>query len=240
MPETVFKLFPALKNAEGECSMLLYPNLEQGEQIGRRWVKEKTVPNHLINKKADRKLDHVADIYCTIINDRLTGRKSNLLNKKLFFEGFHYINHLDLSYVYENRLWAFSYNLNCKTAIEVPEDYKSKPCRFIVKNKGKMSIDDAAWHDNGSQCSQQEIKHYLEMLNNRLIIDRIVSLDMTNVEVIYDPLSLNWKINCRTLIGSATWVLIPPVMSLITPTLQESAKMLEFLDLVADAVINKK
>lgn len=219
--------------------MLLYPSIEQNERIGKRWVKEKTIPNHILNKKADRKLNYVADIYSAVINERMSGRKTDLLKKRLFFEGFHYIDYLDLSYVYENRLWAFSYNLICKTSIDTSDmPSESKPCRFKVKNKGKMGIDDAQWYDCGSQCSKEKIDYYLKVLNNKLIIDRIVSLDMTNVEVTYNPDSFNWTISCRTLIGSTTWILIPPVMSLIKPNPDESAKMLEFFELVADAVVN--
>ena len=78
----------------------------------------------------------------------------------------------------------------------------------------------------------------MEMLNNKLIIDRIVALDMTNVQLTYDPGTTEWSVSFRTLIGSTTWILIPPVTSLIKPKPEECAKVLEFLELVADAVTN--
>lgn len=220
--------------------MLLFPSLAQEEKIGNRWVKEKEAPSHILNRRADKKLDYVADLYSNIINDRMTGRKSELFQKKLLFEGFRYISHLNLSYTYENRLWAFSYNLNYKTTFDAPDSQKRLgKCSFMVKNSGKTGIEDARWYDDGSRCSRKETDRFLEMLNNRLIIDRIVGLDMTNVRLIFNPDTMQWSVGCRTLIGSTTWILIPPVMSLIKPRPEECARLLEFMELTADAVINE-
>ena len=217
--------------------MLLYPSLKQEEKIGNRWVKEKDVPRHILNRKADKKLDYVMDLYCHILNEKLTARKSELLKKRLSVEGFRYIHHLNLNYFYENRLWAFSYNLNYKTTFDRSERRDGlQYCSFKVKTTGRMGIDNACWYDNGSKCSREELDYFLITLNNRLIIDRIVRLDMTNIQLDYNPGTCEWTIRCRTLIGSTTWILIPPVMSLIKPKPEECARMLEFLELVADAV----
>lgn len=219
--------------------MILYPSIKREEKIGGRWVKEKEVPRHILNRRADKKLDYVLGLYCNVIGDRLTAKRSELLKKKLYLEGFHYISYLNMSYSYENRLWAFAYNLDYKTTFDASDKQAgSGQCNFIVKAAGRMGIEDARWHDNGSKCSDQEIEHYLKMLNNKLIIDRIVSLDMTNIQLTYNPGTSEWSVSFRTLIGSTTWVLIPPVMSLIKPRPEECAKVLEFLELVADAVTN--
>jgi hypothetical protein len=109
--------------------------------------------------------------------------------------------------------------------------------QFYRESRRQNGIEDARWYDKGSKCGDQKIDYYLKMLNNKLIIDRIVSLDMTNIQLTYNPV-------CRS-VGklqnadrSTTWVLIPPVMSLIKPKPEECAKVLEFLELVADAVTN--
>ena len=85
------------------------------------------------------------DLYCNVIGDRLTGRKSELLKKRLYFEGFRYISYLKLSYSYENRFWAFSYNLNYKTTFDASDQQtgSGRKYRFVVKAAGKMGIDDA-------------------------------------------------------------------------------------------------
>lgn len=221
--------------------MGLLPGKRDDERIGNQWVKEKQIPRHILNRRADRKLDYVADLYWMAIGERLTKRTSELHNKTLYCEGFRYIKHLNLSYTYENRFWAFSYNLGHKTTIDVAADSsETNYCRFIVKNIGKMGITDAVWLDGGSQCSEESMEEYLKLLNNKLIIDRIVSLDMTHVEVVYQPAKKSWTISNRTLIGSTTWILIPPVMHLIKLKPEECVKMLEFFELVADAVVNRK
>ena len=222
--------------------MGLLPSAKEEERVGNRWVKEKEVSSHLLNRKADRKLGFVAKLYSMAIGDKMVMTKSSILNRDLYVEGFHFIKYLNLNYTYENRFWAISYNLNHKTTIDSLEvNQKKDYCRFVAKNIGKMGITDALWVDSGSQCSEEERKIYLNELNNRLIIDRIVNLDMTNVEVLYTPNMNCWTISCRTLIGSTTWILIPPVMNLIKPNPIECAKMIEFFELVANAVtkVNK-
>lgn len=200
---------------------------------------EKETPRHILNRKADKKLEYVADQFSIAMDEKFSGRKTKLLHKTLYCHGFHHLTNLDLAYTYENRFWAISYNLNVRTSIDVSEQKKENaPCRFLVKNKGKLGITDAEWLDNGSKCDAIRTKRYLSNLNHQLIIDRIVSLDLTKVEVVFDPNTEHWTIRCSTLIGSTTWVLIPPLMQLIKPTPTECVKMIEFLELVADAVIH--
>lgn len=232
-------MLSVIARSERRIYVILFPSMAKEEKIGNRWVKEKEIPHHILNQKADKKLDYVVELYSNVIDEKVISRKSELFKKSLQFKGFHHITYLNLSYSYENRLWAFSYNLNYKTTIDAPDDQIGlKHCNFKVKNFGRKGIENAGWYDNGSGCSRQETGRFLKMLNNRLIIDRIVGLDMTNIEVAYNPDILQWSISCKTLIGSTTWILIPPVMSLITPRPEECAKMLEFLELVADAVTN--
>lgn len=212
-------------------------SIKGDERIGNRWVKEKEVPKHILNRKADKRLGYVAELFEMAMGDKLTATKTDILKRILQCHGFRYLEFLKLSYSYENRLWAFSYNLDLSTAFDVsgnqsgPED-----CRFIAKNKGKLSITDAEWIDGGSKCSEEEIDFYLKELNNRLIIDRIVALDMVKVVVTYNARAQKWSLSCRTLIGSTTWVMIPPIMQLIKPKPVECVKALEFFELVGSAV----
>ena len=48
----------------------------------------------------------------------------------------------------------------------------------------------------------------------------------------------SWKISCESMIGSATWILVPPVVNLIKPSEGEYLRFVEFFELVADAVAN--
>lgn len=221
--------------------MTIFPSINKDERIGNRWVKEKEIPRHILNRKADKKLEYVASLFEAAMDDKFSRITSRLLDKTLYCHGFYYLKTLNLKYSYENRFWAFSYNLDYKTSIEVPQSInKMESYSFNVKNKGKMAISDAQWICKGDNCNKSQTDYYLSRLNNKLIIDRIVDLDMTKVEVTYDPAIGQWIIGCRTLIGSTTWVLIPPVMHLIKPRPVECVKLIEFLELVADAIISKE
>ena len=42
------------------------------------------------------------------------------------------------------------------------------------------------------------------------------------------------------MIGSSTWILIPPIIQLIKPTEEECTKFIELFELISDALINNK
>jgi len=201
---------------------------------------KKEVPQHILNRKADKKLDYITDLYTMAFDDRYISVDSKLLKRTIYFKKNYHLDYLDLKYNYENRLWSFSYNLDYETTIksdskpDIPIFYK-----FVVKNKGKMGAVKAQWIDSGSKCSEEKIKMFLDRLNHPLITDRIISMDMVNVVAVYDISMNRWVIRCRTLIGSTTWILIPPVMHLIKPKPVECVKVIEFFELVADALLDE-
>ena len=47
-----------------------------------------------------------------------------------------------------------------------------------------------------------------------------------------------WRISCESIIGSATWLLIPPVLSMIAPKKEECIMLLELFEMLGDAVAN--
>ena len=77
----------------------------------------------------------------------------------------------------------------------------------------------------------------LERLNHPLIRERIRSLELREIQVSHTQ-GGSWKISCESMIGSATWILVPPVVNLIKPSEGEDLRFVEFFELVADAVAN--
>lgn len=81
---------------------------------------------------------------------------------------------------------------------------------------------------------------YLKRLNNPLIIDRIHMLDINGVTITYKPEWRYFRISIESIIGSATWIMIPPVMQLITPKQDECVRYMELYELLGDALVNHK
>ena len=121
--------------------MGLFPGKNEVESIGNMWVKEKEVPRHILNRRADKKLDCVADLYKLVMDDKLISIRSQLLDKTLYCEGFFYIEYLNLKYTYENRLWAFSYNLEYKTSLNLEVIKVQKIfADSLLKTRGKWGL----------------------------------------------------------------------------------------------------
>ncbi len=203
--------------------------------------RNKQVPQHRLNQKADRKLDYLATIFSGAAEDQLSGNESRFLSKRLTFKGFYHLEHLDLEYTYENRFWSFNYNITYHTRIldeHFPFSEKwGKGIRLKVFTSGKMEISDAEWVLDWPKKSEDPIlKACLNRLNNPLIIDRIVSLDLSSVELIYLDSEKKWDLKCSTLIGSTTWIMIPPMMQLIKPTISECIRLYEFVEMTLGAV----
>jgi hypothetical protein len=178
-------------------------------------------------------------MYKSALGENISSSEDDFLNKKLILRGLRYLKELNLIYKIENRLFAISYDL----IYEAKYTMKEKPnenchCAFAVKLKGKISISDAEFIDIGSECSSEMVEGYLERLNNKLIIDRVIALDLTDIHVTFDENTATWSFLSRSLIGSTTWTLIPPIVQLITPRKDECIRMIELCELIFDAVIN--
>lgn len=64
-----------------------------------------------------------------------------------------------------------------------------------------------------------------------LITQRLDALDIMELELRHAEGQDSWTISCESLIGSATWVLLPPVFSMITPKNSECIQFLELFEL---------
>ncbi len=190
-----------------------------------------------LNKKIDKKLDTVAEIFEGAAVGCWQETKKSLFHKTLLLQNFRYLEHLNLKYNYENRFFSISYNLEMSTALPAKKGQAPQgDCVFQAQNAGKFRRKKPIWVCKAGE----DAGGCLERLNHSLILDRIDALDMTRVTARYQAAEGEWSIRCESMIGSATWILIPPVINLIKPTMEECVKVLEFFELTADAVANNQ
>lgn len=219
--------------------MSILPKSDHQERIGEQYVKNKEVTMHMLNKRAEKKLDYVVNAFTDVMGDRHTGTTHTNLSYNLQCEGFKHLTNLTLDYIgYENRLWAFAYNLKLKSILDVSQ-YKNpetEDCRFVVQSKGKIRVSSPRWVDSGSRCPEEKVDAYLKRLSHKLIMDRIAALDMMKIQVSFSAKSQQWTVKYQSIIGSTNWILIPPVLQLIKYKPEEIVRTLEFFELVLDAV----
>lgn len=176
--------------------------------------------------------------------ERWERTEAGVLQRKVVFSGFQYLDSLQLIYNWENRFTAVNYNLQMLSAIPTdPARFEeTHDCLFTLSctQRGLKGKRKYTWNCKQWGADEAKLIAYQERLNNPLITERLDALDIMEMELRHNDGQDYWRISCESLIGSATWILIPPVMSMITPKKEECIKFLELFELVADAIANNR
>lgn len=196
--------------------------------------------NSFVTRKAEQKMDALTEVFKVSAGDHFAGEKRDTLQRSLNFNGFWYLDNLKLLYNWENRFFSVNYNLQMVSHVGVNDKFKDiDSCRFDLQFSMKR-------HNDRFICTSwkgKEIKvrdEYLERLNNQLILDRIHMLDIHGVTITYEPKWRYFCISLESMIGSGTWILIPPIMQLIAPGRDECVKFMELYELLGDALVNNR
>ena len=193
--------------------------------------------NSSVSRRVDKSLGYVADRMASALGHHCASQESQLLCRWLLLRDLRYTPYLELKYHFENRLMAVSYNLELSTEIPVESRFREwGDCSFTVRRQQRGKERDIQWICLSGE-EGPELRRTLERLSHPLILDRIRSLELGEIQVSHTQ-GCGWRISCESLIGSATWILIPPVVNLIKPSEGECLRFVEFFELVADAAAN--
>ena len=200
--------------------------------------------NSFVTKRAETKLNALTDYFKLASGEHWVKAQSNVLRRKLFFSGFSYMDSLELVYNWENRFLSVNYNLQMISVLptNVQQFEETGNCFFELECtasalKGTKSF---SWNCNLWNESEEKLNAYIERLSNHFILERLNALDIMIMEIRHKKGQDHWSISCESIIGSATWMLIPPVFSAITPKLEECIKFLELYELLGDALVNNR
>ncbi|MBQ7265324.1 MAG: hypothetical protein IJS61_04420 [Firmicutes bacterium] len=197
--------------------------------------------NSFVTRKAEEKMDVLAGVFKSAARERFVGEQRDTLQRTLKFEGFLYFENLKLVYNWENRFFAVNYNLQMLSDINVNHRFADiGSCSFDMQYSMKRHSNDRFVCRKWQNEDTEGCERYLERLNNPLIIDRIHDLDIYRVAINYRPEWRYFRISMESIIGSGTWILIPPVMQLITPQKSECIRFMELYELLGDALVNNK
>lgn len=197
-----------------------------------------------VTRKAEAKLNALANFFRDAAGDRWQRTEGGILQRRLVFSGFRYLDSLRLIYNWENRFTAVNYNLQMVSAVSTENTCfeETHDCLLTLKctQRGMKGERKYTWDCTRWGADEAQLAAYRERLSHPLIIQRLDALDIFEMELRHNDGQDYWRISCESMIGSATWILIPPVMSMVTPKKEECIKILELFDLVADAVVNNR
>lgn len=200
--------------------------------------------NSFVTRRAELKMDALSDIFKAASGDRWKGLSRGKLIRTLNFKGFRYLDSVRLVYNWENRFMSVNYNLRILSHISIHDEkyVDVSDCKFVLNCKKNIGEKNRKYSWKVSEWSDEATlpDGYVERLMNPFILDRIDALDIMEMFVEHRSGSDYWTVSCESLIGSATWILIPPVMSMVTPKPAECTKILELYELIGDAVVNNR
>lgn len=205
----------ALKSSEREFQLLDI----DGRRIEATRIK--------MNKKADRKLEVVADMFCQVLPDNCEVLDGDMLYRKLRINGLAPLEDVLLVYDVENRFAAISYNLLIQSVVRANE---KRYYSFELKLDGMVMTRSMRFE---SACADRQPdkreRQILELLNEPIVIGKIQQLGLLGVGIRYQMDYGRWLISLRSMVGSATWILMPPVMQVIMPVRQEIYQFIELM-----------
>ncbi len=192
--------------------------------------------NSFVTRKVEGKLSVLADAFKKAGGKYCMEGERGTLSRSLSFEGFRYFRNLKLVYNWENRFLSVNYNLQMLSELPVNEKYvETGDCIFelVFKMKGSEWVC-KRWFDE----DPEKRNAYLKRLANPLIMERIKALDIVDLEITHRKNDGSFLVSLESMIGSATWIFIPPITNLITPSEAECVKYFELFELLGDALIN--
>ena len=197
-----------------------------------------------VTRKAENKLSALANFFREAAGERWVKTEAGILQRKLFLSGFRYLEYLQLVYNWENRFLSVNYNLQLVSAIPTtPSRFEeTHDCVLTLKCTQRGLKGERVYFWNAKQWGADDamLEKYRERLANPLITQRLDALDIFEMELRHNDDQDYWRISCESMIGSATWILIPPVTSMITPKPHECMRFLELFELIGDALANNK
>lgn len=209
-----------------------YRELELVDASGNRREEKR----HNMNRKADGKLLSVAQYIYDVIPECCELEKDAFLSKTLRLEKCAPLQQIMLLYDVENRFAAISYNLLLQTFLPAKED---RDYQFVLRYEGVVWIRDAVF---SSTCGKEgkRSRELLEGLNEPIILKKIQELNLLQVLLQYSLKEERWTISIKSMVGSATWILIPPVMHVVMPKRREAYGLLEVMRMLVSVVSNSK
>lgn len=195
---------------------------------------KKFLAQHRINQKADKKLRSIAECFQDTIPKMCKIRDDQFLHKIIMLNHCSPLEEIILDYDVENRFAAISYNLMIQSFLEKEE---AKDYQFKLQYQGLLKIQNAMFDcETDKDKYDKREKEVLEVLNDSLIIKKIMELNLLEILVRYSCKERKWKICIKSMIGSSTWILIPPVMHTIVPKSHEIYTLLEVMRMLQSAI----
>ena len=198
--------------------------------------KRKEVSRHNMNKKADVRLKKMAEYFQDTLLEYCEISEEQFLCKVMTMHNCEPLERILMIYDVENRFAAISYNLILQSFYTKEENWAYQ---FELQYGGMLHINDAAFFCTSGVKTEysKRAQEILNTLNEPIIIQKIMELNLLQVVLKYSMVEKYWIISVKSMVGSSTWILIPPVMQTIMPKRREVYALAEIMRMLQSAVL---
>lgn len=171
-----------------------------------------------IDRRADKRLAGIAQAFCEVLGGTVIA--DEWLSKTVRLEGRPLLREITVHYDVENRLAAVSYDMVFSTEFETGLD---ETMRFSFRKNRFVG---------GVASDSRECRTALSRLNSEEILDRMRELNLADAAIFHDAKTRRCTIQLKGLLGSSTWMLIPPLMETIRLNVEETRRISELMELM--------
>lgn len=183
-----------------------------------------------IDLRAEKRLQSVADQFKTALGTDITAARQTGLRLELALKNQDYIHELELEYDLQNRFFSRIYDLTIKC--NLPFDY-GEETRVTLKYRGFNSIKGAYFVDESGSAMGERI---VAKLNSPRVLKKFIEFQFLGLNLEYHALKKTWSIEAKSIVGSSTWMFLPPLIHTIKPKPEECRRIVALFELLAFVV----
>ncbi len=192
-----------------------------------------------LDRRAESRLSMISKIYESGLTGQVEKRSHNKLNAVLSFKDNKYLKEIDLYYTMQNRFFNRNYDLHLEATFPGPTKYEGEDIsdtEIELNYIGTLHVKEVVFELKKGDSFGENV---LKLLNHNEIRSAFLTLDLPSFKLHYDKYSKdenNWSIKATSLIGSTTWLFMPPIYHTIKPKPEECKLLIDLFTLTARAV----
>jgi len=180
-----------------------------------------------LNSRANYRLQMLGKLFNDVLDEKIQKMNKKELSLTLELKEPEYISEIELKYSLQNRFFSRIYDLIIESTLSFQEGEETL---ITLNYKGFNKITGAYFDE---KTGNEQGKRIAQKLNYPQILDKFLEFNFPRFDIRYSPTSKTWNIKATSIIGSTTWILIPPIFQTIKPTSKECLQILKLFELVA-------
>ncbi len=183
-----------------------------------------------LDLRAEKRLQTVGDQFKTALGKDIAATRQSGLKLELALKNHATIHELELEYDLQNRFFSRIYDLTIKCTLPFEHGEET---RITLKYGGFNSIKDAYFVDESGSAMGKKIT---AKLNNPRISKKFREFQFLGLNLEYHAAKKTWSIEATSIVGSSTWMFLPPLLHTIKPKPEECREIVRLFELLAFVV----